>query len=120
VGCLLDTVQGTMSFSKNGNVYGPAFQVPQHLQGQVSSICLGGCYGACNLHAHMAPTTTVASPTKRDHPRLCARTRKSRYCAANKTAQGWVVMWCADSGADAVGRAEQRLWPNGPLSFGCV
>jgi hypothetical protein len=36
VGCLLDTVQGTMSFSKNGNVYGPAFQIPQHLRGQVS------------------------------------------------------------------------------------
>lgn len=35
VGCLLDTVGGTISFSKNGNVFGPAFQIPQHLQGQV-------------------------------------------------------------------------------------
>jgi len=37
IGCLLDTLAATISFSKNGKVFGPAFQIPSFLQGQVNS-----------------------------------------------------------------------------------
>lgn len=37
IGCCLDCTSGTISFTKNGQFLGVAFDIPQHLQGQVSA-----------------------------------------------------------------------------------
>ncbi|PSC75014.1 ATP-dependent RNA helicase DDX1 [Micractinium conductrix] len=42
VGCLLDSDGGTISYTKNGALLGPAFQLPQHMRGQAfyPAVCL--------------------------------------------------------------------------------
>jgi ATP-dependent RNA helicase DDX1 len=42
IGCLLDAADGVITFSKNGTVFEPAFQLPQYLRGQTlyPAICL--------------------------------------------------------------------------------
>jgi ATP-dependent RNA helicase DDX1 len=42
IGCLLDATDGVITFSKNGTIFEPAFQLPQYLRGQVlyPAICL--------------------------------------------------------------------------------
>lgn len=38
IGCLLDAGEGVITFSKNGEVFPPAFQLPQYLRGQVCAL----------------------------------------------------------------------------------
>lgn len=38
VGCFLDCDQGVVSWSKNGNLIGPAFELPKNLVGQAGDV----------------------------------------------------------------------------------
>ena len=42
IGCLLDTAEGVISYSKNGKLLGPAFKLSQQWQGQVSLLANPG------------------------------------------------------------------------------